>query len=157
MFHKLRVLIVSASRRSRHIPSPYTRTTPYPTPPPSSHSFPSFARLAVNAYSLFVLWTLSINKFTLFHGRHISSSYFSFLLFHIQKNQRLPFHGNHYINRLVGAHLHLNPEPTQTNSTKERDELYHSLRWVAHMQYEWSCHVLTIVPWWTYTHDALSL
>ncbi|XP_071819179.1 uncharacterized protein [Apostichopus japonicus] len=44
------------------------------------------------------------------------------------KNQRLPFHGNHCIDRLVGAHLHLNPEPTQTNSTKERDELYHSLR-----------------------------
>ncbi|XP_071838464.1 uncharacterized protein [Apostichopus japonicus] len=42
-------------------------------------------------------------------------------------NQRPPFNGNHYLDTLVGAHFHLSPDDTITNSIKEQKELYHQL------------------------------
>ncbi|XP_071838463.1 uncharacterized protein [Apostichopus japonicus] len=50
-------------------------------------------------------------------------------------NQRPPFNGNHYLDTLVGAHFHLSPDDTITNSIKEQKELYHQLSIDGHSPY----------------------
>ncbi|XP_071839336.1 uncharacterized protein [Apostichopus japonicus] len=66
--------------------------------------------------------TLAVSGKELGFNVHLCMSYCN-----TTKENILPFHGNHYLDRLLGANLHINTESTLTNSSKKRHEISRQL------------------------------